>query len=197
MSNMSNMSNIIQDINNTVFKLVEKEYATYLSSNKILMIKENKIIDIVTNFYETKNKLVKNEIRVSLKEKYKQDYPSATVENIILDIFQDNEINIHKIKDELIFIQTNNYHSIEIPIINNSLNMNICIADNYIVINSTNTKNMEDPDKIYHTIDKYKFLYSINNKILEEYDDKEKINIIKAEIQNKDKINIGLYYLKN
>ena len=124
-NNMSNMSNIIHDIKTIVFNLIEREYSTYLSSNKILMIKENKIIDIVTNFYETKNKLIKNEIRTSLKEKYKEEYPNASVENIILDIFQDKEININKIKDELIFIQTNNYHSIEIPIINNSLKIPI------------------------------------------------------------------------
>ena len=194
---MSNMSNIINEIKNIIFNLIEKEYSKYLSSNNILMIKENKIIDIVTNFYETKNKLMKNEIRASLKEKYKENYPNATVENIILDIFQDKEININKIKDELIFIQKKNYNSLEIPIINNSLNINISIVDNYIVINSTNAKNIEDPDKLYLTIDKYKFLYSINDKILEEYADKEKINIIKSEIKNKNNVKIGVYYLKN
>lgn len=194
---MSNMSNIINEIKTIIFNLIEKEYSKYLSSNNILMIKENKIIDIVTNFYETKNKLMKNEIRASLKEKYKENYPNATVENIILDIFQDKEININKIKDELIFIQKKNYNSLEIPIINNSLNINISIVDNYIVINSTNAKNIEDPDKLYLTIDKYKFLYSINDKILEEYADKEKINIIKSEIKNKNNVKIGVYYLKN
>ena len=191
------MSNIINEIKTIIFNLIEKEYSKYLSSNNILMIKENKIIDIVTNFYETKNKLMKNEIRASLKEKYKENYPNATVENIILDIFQDKEININKIKDELIFIQKKNYNSLEIPIINNSLNINISIVDNYIVINSTNAKNIEDPDKLYLTIDKYKFLYSINDKILEEYADKEKINIIKSEIKNKNNVKIGVYYLKN
>ena len=194
---MSNMSNIINEIKTIIFNLIEKEYSKYLSSNNILMIKENKIIDIVTNFYETKNKLMKNEIRASLKEKYKENYPNATVENIILDIFQDKEININKINNELIFIQKKNYNSLEIPIINNSLNINISIVDNYIVINSTNAKNIEDPDKLYSTIDKYKFLYSINDKILEEYDEKEKINIIKSEIENKYNSTIGLYYLKN
>ena len=84
-----------------------------------------------------------------------------------------------------------------IPIINNSLNLNISIIDNYIVINSTNKHNIEKYEEIYNILDKYKFIYSINNKILTDYSNSEKINIIKNEILNKENIDIGLYYLKN
>ena len=52
--------------------------------------------------------------------------------------------------------------------------------------------------KIYNEILDYKFIYSINNKKLENYNtDKEKIDLIKNEIINKNKIPLEIYYLKN
>ena len=170
-----------------------------MQNNSILLIKNENIDFIINNFYEENKIKLKNIIRSDLKEIYKENYPSVSIENIILDIFQDKEFNVKKTINELLYIQDKNLYSLEIPIINNSLNLNISIIDNYIVINSTNPKNIKNIEdlEIYEKISKYKFLYAIEDVILEEIDNKEKINTIKSLINNKNKINITLYYLKN
>ena len=186
--------NIVNDIKNIILDYIKENYNNYLNNNKILLIKSENLKNIIEQLYTNNIKEIKAEIRSNLKNKYKENYPNLSVENTILDIFQDKEFNINKLTDEINIIQKKNHKSVEISIINNSLNLNISIVENYIVINSTNTNNIDDD--IYKIINNYKFLYSINNKILEEYENTEKINIIKSEINNKDRVEIGLYYLK-
>ena len=69
-------------------------------------------------------------------------------------------------------------------------------SSNYNVYTSLD-KGLESLKEIYEKINNYKFLYAIEDIILEEIDNEEKINIIKKIINNKNKINITLYYLKN
>ena len=193
------MSIIIDKIKDIIFKFIKNEYENYLQNNNILLIKNDKIDAIINNFYEENKTNLKNIIRSDLKETYKEDYPSASIENIILDIFQDKTLNINKTTTEILYIQDKNLASFEIPIINNTLNLNISITNNYIIINSTNPKNIKNIEtiEIYEKISKYKFLYAIEDIILEEIDNDEKINTIKNLINNKSKINITVYYLKN
>ena len=189
--------NISDEIKNIGFNFIKNKYQEYLQSNKILLIKENVIEKIITELYDTNIKVLKQEIRNTLKNKHKEDYPSAIVENILLDLFQEKEINIANAVKEIILIQNNNLKSLTLPIINSSLNLNISLNDNYVKINSINSKNLKDNIQaleIYKIIENYSFLYSINNIILEEHDDK--INIIKNEIENTNNVSIQIYYLK-
>jgi hypothetical protein len=189
--------NISDEIKNISFNFIRNKYQEYLQSNKILLIKENVIEKIITELYDTNIKVLKQEIRNTLKNKHKEDYPSAIVENILLDLFQEKEMNIANAIKEIILIQNNNLKSLTLPIINNSLNLNISLNDNYVKINSINSKNLKDNIQaleIYKIIENYSFLYSINNIILEEHDDK--INIIKNEIENTNDVSIQIYYLK-
>jgi hypothetical protein len=189
--------NISDEIKNISFNFIRNKYQEYLQSNKILLIKENVIEKIMNDLYESNIKHLKQEIRNTLKNKHKEDYPSAIVENILLDLFQEKEINIANAIKEIILIQKNNLKSIKLPIINNSLNLNISLNDNYVKINSINSKNLKDnleALEIYKIIENYSFLYSINDKIFEEHDDK--INIIKNEIENTKNVTIQIYYLK-
>ena len=190
---MEESSEIIKTV---IYKSIKREYENYKKNNKILIIKDEDLYDILNESYNNNIKNLKNEIRSELKEFYKEKYNQMASEQIILDIFQDKEMNIKKAKEQIKFIQDKNFKTLNIPIINNSLNINIGIDSNFIVINSTNTKKLQIKEytDIYDTIDKYKFLYSINDKILENYEDK--INFIKNEINNKNEIQIGIYYLK-
>lgn len=189
--------NLTEEIKNIILKFIEKEYESYLRRNHILLIKDDNLHATINAIYDDNIKNIKSEIRTQLKETHKGEYPSASVENIILDIFQDKELNINKIIDEISVIQRKNYTTLDIPIINNSLNLNIKLSDNYIVINSVNSKNINTHDDVYDTIDRYKFLYSINDIIFDTYkSDTEKINAIKEEILDKSTVTVGLYYLK-
>lgn len=190
---MKESSEIIKTV---IYNSIKKEYENYTRINNILIINDEKLYDILSESYDNNIKKLKNDIRNELKEYYKENYNQLASEQIILDIFQDKEINIKKAEEQIKFIQDKNFKTLNIPIINNSLNMNIGIDNNYIIINSTNIKNIESKEytDIYNTINKYKFLYSINDKILENYEDK--INFIKNEIKDKSEIKIGIYYLK-
>lgn len=187
---------IIEEIKEIIYKYIEEEYQKHLKSNNLLLIKDENLNKIITNLYDNNIKNIKKKIREDLKNKYKDKYPSGSVENVLLDFFQDKNLNINKTCDELRIIQNNNYIELKIPIINNSLNLNISIINSYIIINSANKNNIENYDTLYETVNKYKFIYSINDKILDDYIDSDKIKIIKEEINNQEEIKIGLYYKK-
>jgi len=194
------MSNtyIIDTIKHIIFTIIEEEYKNYLKSNNILLIEDSQLLQIVTEFYNSNVKNIKSRIRDTLKTNNNEDYNSGLVENILLDIFQEKTINIIKIVNELTIIQKNNLMQFNLPIINNSLNLNISLVDNYIVINSVNPKNIAQHNELYESISKYNFLYSINNILLHNYCNEEKINIIKQMLStNINEVTIQCYYLKN
>ena len=191
-------TNIIDTIKHTIFTIIEDEYKNYLKSNNILLIEDSQLLTIVTEFYNSNVKNIKSRIRETLKENNSEDYNSGLVENILLDIFQEKTINIMKIVNELALIQKKNLMQFNLPLINNSLNLNISLVDNYIVINSVNPKNITQHNELYECISKYHFLYSINNILLHNYCDEEKINIIKQIVTtNINEVTIQCYYLKN
>jgi len=197
----SNKATIIEDIKNCAFNIIEEEYKDYLKKHSLLLIDENELINIINDYYINNSKLIKSKIRDYLKKKHNKNYKSSIVENILLDIFQEKDINIRKIVKELSLLQNNNLKDFTLPLINNSLNINISLDNDYIVINSTNQKNIKDHIELYDNIDKYKFLYSINNILLHEYKENNKINAIKNIIQENIKeniyeVNIKCYYLK-
>lgn len=191
------MGDYINDIKTILFEYLKNEYKNYLNINKILCIKNSNIHKIVKTFYKDNIKDLKTEIRRQMKEKYKNDYPSGTIENIILDLFQDSENNIEKVINEINYIQDKNFLNLELPIINKSLNLNISNNNGYIIINHIKETLDSNIKEIYNTITKYKFIYSINDKILDDYNENEKINIIKNEIKDNKTIKLGVYYLKN
>lgn len=194
---------ILYDSKNILIEYIQDKYKTYLNDKKILLIKENTINEEIDKIYDNNLKEIKSIIRNKLKEKYE----APAIENIIMELFINKEDNISKLCDELKILQNANYLELEIPIINNSLNLNISIQDNYIKLNSIkynilNENNISDDDKEkFKKIEEYCFLYSIDNKILEEYHDNKKLDIIKNSISNNisnniNKIKIGIYYLK-
>ena len=189
--------NIIDTIKQCIFTLLEEEYKNYLKLNNVLLIEDSNLLQIVTDFYNANVKNIKSKIRETLKESYSEDYKSGLVENILLDIFQEKTINIMKIVNELVLIQNKNLIQFTLPLINNSLNLNISLVDNYIVINSVNPKNVAQHNELYQSISKYKFLYSINDVLLHEYYNEEKIDIIKKIVStNINEVTIQCYYLK-
>ena len=189
--------NILESIKSCAFNIIEDEYKNYLQSHKLLTLERSKLISIIEDHYTNNSKSIKSKIREHLKTMYSEEYNSAMIENILLDLFQERELNIIKITNEIILIQEKNMQQFTIPLINNSLNLNISLVDGYIIINSTNPKNIEGHCELYETISKYKFLYSINNDLLQDYPDDEKINIIKKNIEvSKSNITIACYYLK-
>tara|TARA_B100000787_G_scaffold96473_1_gene71214 strand:- start:1399 stop:1959 length:561 start_codon:yes stop_codon:yes gene_type:complete len=184
---------ILDKIINISKKKVEEQYAEHLDISKKLKLSELELKDILINTFNNNN--WKDGIRKELKNELKNEYPKSSVENILLEIHQDKKKYVDIIKDEIISQQNNNTKELELDIKNNSLNINIELNNNYIVIKNVN-ENIYD-NEIYEIINKYKFIYKINNIILEDYDNDTKIKKLKENIINKEKVKITLYYLKN
>ena len=195
---------LVDEIKIIVYDYLENEYKEYLKTNKILQIKNPdksqnhlSLKQTLEVLYEKNLKLLKNQIRTTLKDKYKENYQSLTIENIIMEIFSEKEENINRITDEIQFIQTKNLFVTNIPLLNNSLNLNISIVDNFIVINSVKQENItSEYTELYDKISKYKFIYSINDVVLEEIANENKISTIKELINNQTSADIIFYYLK-
>mgnify|MGYP006126799943 CR=1 FL=1 len=195
---------LVDEIKIIVYDYLENEYKEYLKTNKILQIKnpdksQNHISlkQTLEVLYDKNIKLLKTQIRSTLKDKYKENYQLLTIENIIMEIFSEKEENINRITDEIQFIQTKNLFSTNIPLLNNSLNLNISIVDNFIVINSVKQENItSEYIELYDKISKYKFIYSINDVVLEEIANENKISTIKELINNQISADIIFYYLK-
>ena len=136
--------NIVDEIKEIAFNYIENSYKNYLHTNNLLLIKEENLDTIINEIYNNESKELKQTIRIKLKEKYKENYPSSSVENIILDIFQDKKINIQKTIHEILYIQKKNIKQITIPLIEKSLNLNISLVDDFVVINSIKSKTNVD-----------------------------------------------------
>tara|TARA_B100001769_G_scaffold217330_1_gene177055 strand:- start:299 stop:898 length:600 start_codon:yes stop_codon:yes gene_type:complete len=193
------MGEYLYDIKSIIVNFLKSKYKEYLNTNDLLYINENKLDDTLNTLYNNNYTLLKQEIRDKLRDKYKDEYNSTISENIILDLFQDKDTSIRKITEHIKYIQNINYLIIEVPIINESLNLNISNINGFIIINRIkNIENLDENHKsIFNKILEYKFIDSINNIMLIDYDKKERINIIKQELKNKKTISLGLYYLKN
>ena len=123
---------ILYDSKSILIEYIQDKYKTHLNDKKILLIKENTINQEIDKIYDNNIKEIKSIIRTKLKE----NYESPAIENIIMELFINKDDNILKLCEELKLLQKANYLEIEIPIINNSLNLNISIQDNYIKLNS-------------------------------------------------------------
>lgn len=186
--------NLIDNIKHIVNKYVEKHYNQYLTDNNILKIKNTVIETIIRDVYEKNARELKTNIRTQLKTIYGNEYPSASVENILLDLFQDKEIGISKLVKEINTMQDNNTKSFSIPVINNSININIEFKHSFIIIK--NIDENKHSEEIYNELCKYRYIYSIDGYILEEYETDKKIEIIKNCTKNNSLVTIECYILK-
>lgn len=193
------MGEYLNNVRTIIINFLKSEYKDYLNVNDLLYINENKLDETLNTLYNNNYTLLKEEIRDKMREKYKDEYNSTIIENIIFDLFQDKDSSIRKITEQIKYVQNINYLIIEVPIINESLNLNISNVNGFIIINHIkNIENLDENDKsIFNKILEYKFIDSINNKILTDFDKNERINVIKEELKNKKTVELGLYYLKN
>lgn len=188
-----NHSNFIKK---TIYDFIHNEYKKYLIENRILLIKEEDIYNIINDVYDKNIKVLKNNIRDVLK-KSDSNITALSIENLILEIFSEKENNINNLKEELIVIQRHNLKSLTLPIINNSLNLSISIEHSFVKIDKVNTKEISEHKEIYDVLKKYEYIYSIGNIILEKIENDKKIEIIKNFLKDKKEINIECYAFKN
>lgn len=194
---------LIHNIKEIIQKFIIEKYFEYLDRENIILIKNEELKNVIGELYINNTKTIKLDVRNRLKNDMLDKYPSGSVENILLDIFQDHDLNITKLVGEISNYQSRNFVEKEY-IISKSIGINIQINNGFCEIISIKP---ECPNMA--SVVDYKYLYSINDELLN--GDKETIlSIIKKHIdkdkdpsnlQNTDdyatqKIKLGLYYIR-
>ena len=190
---------LVNKIGEIIKKFIHEKYNEYLKNERLLMIDNEKLPTIIGNMYNQNIKNLKILIREQLKHDMGGEYPSGSVENILLDLFQDREININRMVMEIDEYQKKNYYEIVTELekdknlgINLSIDKQLCIC----YINGIQD-NCQLPNK--EIIEKYKYLYSINGILLKGESDYI-VKILRDNIgqdRSTNNVKLGLYGLYN
>lgn len=179
------------DIKSIIMTFIKSKYFDYLYNNNLLLIDNDNLKNIISEFYNNNSKELKQIIRTELKNKMKNDYPSITVENTLFDIFQDTSLNINRIILEIENYQNSITKLINLKINEKNLGIKININNHVEIINAENPNN-DNQNSTYDIINNYKYIYSINNTILSVLDKNTKISTIKNYVNNFNEIEIIL-----
>ena len=80
-------------IKDLIFFYVRTNYEQYLKDHGIQFIPDKKIDGIISSLYLERKEHLKEFIKTSLKEIFKEEYPGdLMIMNILLDIFQDDNL---------------------------------------------------------------------------------------------------------
>ena len=91
---------------------VKQNYNAYLKEKKIDYIIQEELDNIINILYIQKKDHLKEFIKNSMKELLKDDYPGDLfINNIIIDVFRDDELCKQTLKTEIELYQKNNLNS--------------------------------------------------------------------------------------
>ena len=107
-------------IKNIVFFYIKNHYKNYLKTHNLKYIPEDDIENVINDFYKNESKNLKQFIRNTLEKMMDDNYPGPLVENIIYEIFEDEEFAKKRVIMEIKLYQENNKEELENEILNNS-----------------------------------------------------------------------------
>tara|TARA_A100001015_G_scaffold258308_1_gene301509 strand:+ start:1307 stop:1657 length:351 start_codon:yes stop_codon:yes gene_type:complete len=94
-----------KNIRDLIHFYVKTNYEAYLNDNNIKIIPEDEIDEVIKNLYDDRKSHIQEFILESLKTLYKDksdEYPGdSTVKNILLNIFQDDELCKNRLSSEI------------------------------------------------------------------------------------------------
>ena len=184
---------IAHRIKEIITDFIKDKYFNYLNFNNILIINDNELKRIISDFYNNNTKELKNLIRTTIKNEIHSEYPSMTIENTLFDIFQDSHLNINRIILEIENYQNSISKIIKLRVFENNLGIKININQFVEIISANNpNKNDNSQDELYELINNYRFIDSINNTNLSILDKEKKISTIKNFIKNENVLDIIL-----
>tara|TARA_B100000989_G_C19217274_1_gene334358 strand:+ start:65 stop:379 length:315 start_codon:yes stop_codon:yes gene_type:complete len=103
------MSKLERTVKDLVIFYVKENYNNYLKENKIEKIEKEKIKSVISDLYYPKKDHLKQFVKESMKELWKDEYPGdLVIDNIFFSIYQDDKFNINRICVEIELHQENN-----------------------------------------------------------------------------------------
>jgi hypothetical protein len=183
-----------EHIRNIIFFFVKTHYTNYLKENNLKYIDNSKIEEIIKEVYVDKKKELQQFIKNCLKDMMKDNYPGALVENIIFEIFQDQDlainrvtIEIQKYQDYILNNQDGEEYEITVPIDPDyGIGLKIDFFENDVVVKNykRNGSNNLLPAEKSGKISIGDSLIKINKIDLEILSTEEKINIVQTAMKN-------------
>lgn len=178
-----------EKIRNIIFYYVKNQYNNYLKENQLKFIKEEELNGIITDMYVKQKKELQMFIKNCLKEMMKDNYPGALVENIIFEIFQDQDMAVNRVTleikkyQEYVLNNTSKEYEITVPIDPDyGIGLKIDFLDDDVIVKNykRNNENKLLPAEESGQISIGDSLIKINNLELENITTKEKIKIVKS-----------------
>jgi len=180
-----------EQIKNIIFYYVKLHYNDYLRTNNLKFIEEEKIRNIISSLYNEEKKNLQEFIRQCLKEMMKDEYPSLIVENMIYQIFEDQELAINRVALEIkkyqqfIINNSSEEYSIKMPIDPDyGLGLKIDFFEDEVVVKNykRNNENKILPAEKSGLISIGDSLIEINSISLENISTEERIEIVKKNL---------------
>jgi hypothetical protein len=98
-------NNMIKDL---IIFYVTENYKTYLKENNITRLDENKIASVVEKLYIERKQHLKEFLKESLKKLQGNEYMGdLAFQNVLLEIFQDDNLNKKRLELEIKLYQDN------------------------------------------------------------------------------------------
>ena len=178
-----------EKIRNIIFYYVKNQYNNYLKENQLKFIKEEELNGIITNMYVEQKKELQMFIKNCLKEMMKDNYPGALVENIIFEIFQDQDMAVNRVTleikkyQEFVLNNISKEYEITVPIDPDyGIGLKIDFLDDDVIVKNykRNNENKVLPAEESGQISIGDSLIKINNIELENITTEEKIKIVKG-----------------
>ena len=102
------MSKLERTIKDLIIFYVKENYNQYLIDNNLTIIENDKLKSVISDLYTSKKDHLKQFVKDSLKELWKNDYPGdLIIDNIFFDIYRDEDLCKNRIYIEIELFQKN------------------------------------------------------------------------------------------
>lgn len=102
------MSKLERTIKDLITFYVKENYNQYLIDNNLTIIENDKLKSVISDLYTSKKDHLKQFVKDSLKELWKNDYPGdLIIDNIFFDIYRDEDLCKNRIYIEIELFQKN------------------------------------------------------------------------------------------
>jgi hypothetical protein len=161
------------EITTIMHNLIKDYYYSYLKDNKLLLIPDNMIKDIVEDYYESQKDYLKKKIREELNKQSTNKFDKLAIENMIFEIFSDKEFAVNKIVRDILNFQNGKIITLHINYVND-LGLKVDINEYGVCIS-----NVIKPSDEFKQITPGDYIIGINENNLSNLENSERINILK------------------
>lgn len=179
-----NSINFEDFVNDKLIAIVTDEYNNTLIKEEKVVLKNNEIETLTNDLYINKKIKIKKKLMNLVYSKFTKDVKRNKYIN---SIFENDSRNKKFVYENIVEYQDLNSFKINIPVINDSLNMELDIHDNYLEIKYINLHT-----HIYNTIKGYKYIIQINNKYIS--DIKDPVELLTNLKEKNESVLLTFYY---